>query len=183
MQIHNLDNKVFVIDEFLPERDFKLVETFARHLVLPYTQRSSGWSPEIILDSKKVKMGRAFLDAKPAPLAVFETALRKVRKVPWPEGRSLSLLVYEWQHGSYIPLHDDHCVHFAVTYYLNSTWNPNWGGDLMVMTRPADDRSGDLDLAAEEPAGHRDCRREASNDDPVAVGGQAAHDPGVRLYR
>ena len=127
MQIRNLDNKVFVVDEFVPERDFKLVETFTRHLVLPYTQRSSGWSSEIILDSKKVKMGRAFLDAKPAPLAIFEAALRKVRKMPWPEGRSLSLLVYEWQHGSYIPLHDDHCVHFAVTYYLNSTWNPNWG--------------------------------------------------------
>lgn len=138
MQIRNLDNKVSVIDEFLPERDFKLVETFARHLVLPYTQKSSGWSSEIILDSKKVKMGRAFLDAKPAPLAIFEAALRNVRRMPWPEGRSLSLLVYEWQHGSYIPLHDDHGVHFAVTYYLNSTWNPNWGGDLMVMTRPGE---------------------------------------------
>jgi hypothetical protein len=28
-----------------------------------------------------------------------------------------------------------YCVHSAVTYYLNSTWNPNRGGDLVVMTR------------------------------------------------
>ena len=59
MHIHSVDNKVFIIDEFLPERDFKVVEAFARNLTLPYTQRTVGWSPEIILDSKRVKMGRA----------------------------------------------------------------------------------------------------------------------------
>ena len=138
MLSHNIDNKVFIIDEFLPARDFNVVAAFASNLTLPYSQRTAGWSSEIILDSKRVKMGRAFLENKPAPLAIFERAVRAVRKVPWPEGRNLALSVYEWQRGSYIPMHDDHKVHFAVTFYMNATWNPNWGGDLLVTTRPTD---------------------------------------------
>ena len=142
MHTRNVDGKVFVIDDFLPERDFRVVETFARNLTLPYTQRTMGWSPEIILDSRAVKMGRAYVDGKPEPLAIFERAVRAVRNVPWPEGRGLALSVYEWRRGSYIPMHDDHRVHFAVTFYMNATWDPNWGGDLLVTTGPGDGDQG-----------------------------------------
>jgi hypothetical protein len=37
MHIHHVDNKVFIIDEFLPERDFNVVAAFASNLTLPYT--------------------------------------------------------------------------------------------------------------------------------------------------
>ena len=120
-----------VFDDFLPDDEFHLLARFALEQDKSFTQRTREWPDTIIQDSEEIRISEAYLNEKPVPLRLFEERVRSLQAITWPPKAQLSLQVYDWPSGAYIPAHDDGQACFSLSFYLNEVWNENWGGDLL----------------------------------------------------
>jgi Rps23 Pro-64 3,4-dihydroxylase Tpa1-like proline 4-hydroxylase len=138
-----------IIDNFLPESEFKEMKEWANSQPFPSQQ---DWSPYLTegenVNIKKPSVGRDIhffqenkMDDK--CIVYFQKKLfdllnkdddRDERKIPYGEFKSH---LYKYEYGSGILMHKDHSIksdarRYGISFYLNDEWNANWGGELIV---------------------------------------------------
>ena len=138
-----------IIDNFLPESEFKEIKEWANSQPFPSQQ---DWSPYLTegenVSIKKPSVGRDIhffqenkMDDK--CIVYFQKKLfdllnkdddRDERKIPYGEFKSH---LYKYEYGSGILMHKDHSIksgarRYGISFYLNDEWDANWGGELIV---------------------------------------------------
>ena len=89
---------------------------------------SARWDRRVVEDSKPVQ-----IHDLPADAGALLIGHLRARDMLGP-GEAHAML-YAWEHGSYIPWHDDgHHGGGAVTVYLNDRWDAEWGGHFLYRT-------------------------------------------------
>jgi hypothetical protein len=116
----------------LNEPVYQTVKQHAMSTPQPLNQKTKGWQREIIKDSAEIRISSGFYQNIPSPFNFVVDQLRIATELDWPSPPVISMIIYKWLPGSYIPLHDDSHCRFAFSYYLNDVWHPDWGGDLLI---------------------------------------------------
>ena len=142
-----------VIDNFLPEPEFKEMKEWASEQSYP-SQQKWYWHPflteEENISIKKPFIGRDIHFFKANKMVdksivhfqkkVFDILNKKDgdtdpnKKVHYTEFKSH---LYKYEYGSGILMHQDHAeksdaTRYGISFYLNDEWNANWGGELIV---------------------------------------------------
>ena len=140
-----------IIDNFLPESEFKEMKEWASAQSYPSQQ---DWYPYLTNDEnvsvKKPSVGRDIHFFKENKMVdksivhfqkkIFDMLNKKNgdtdpnKKVHYTEFKSH---LYKYEHGSGILMHKDHseksdATRYGISFYLNDEWNANWGGELIV---------------------------------------------------
>jgi len=140
-----------IIDNFLPESEFKEMKEWASAQSYPSQQ---DWYPYLTNDEnisiKKPSVGRDIHFFKENKMVdksivhfqkkIFDMLNKKDgdtdpnKKVHYTEFKSH---LYKYGYGSGILMHKDHstksdATRYGIPFYLNDEWNANWGGELIV---------------------------------------------------
>jgi hypothetical protein len=93
-----------------------------------FNASSARWDRRVVEDSAPVLI-HDLPDTAGKPL------IELLRKANMLRGGDAHAMLYAWEHGSYIPWHDDgHHGGGAVTVYLNDRWDAAWGGHFLYRT-------------------------------------------------
>lgn len=129
--VQNDQHGIAVLDGVFAPRLCRWLLGEARRLFFSgqgFQASSARWDPRVVEDSKPVQIQ----DLPHYPGAMLVELLRQHHLLG--PGRAHAML-YAWEHGSYIPWHDDgHHAGGAVTVYLNDRWDPEWGGHFLYKT-------------------------------------------------
>ncbi|MGN7249103.1 2OG-Fe(II) oxygenase [Janibacter anophelis] len=135
-----------VVDDFLPEDEFRQAQTWARSRQFQMKQSvigerdGSSWRSSNIAFSGE----GAHDDATPAHLERIVEMFSQPH-VPWEatNGDRVSSAIWKYPRGTRLGWHNDagggRVGEFV--YFLHSEWQPDWGGELVVVDEPAENVS------------------------------------------
>ena len=129
--IYNLEDKLFYIQNFLPNHEYKRLhnEIFKQHKKLKCLEYASNTWEKNLLNNletpKKVIIHENYLK-------FFKTLLLHQ---PFIKIKSklfkFNFIIHVMKKNSGINWHEDSHAEYGITYYLNKKWNKNWGGEFM----------------------------------------------------
>ena len=129
--IFNLEDKLFYIQNFLPNHEYKRLhnEIFKEYDKLKYLEDASKSWETNLLDNlkspKKVKINENYF--KFYKTLLLHQPFLKIKNFD----HSFNFLIHIMSKNSGINWHEDDHVEYGITYYLNKRWNKNWGGEFM----------------------------------------------------
>jgi hypothetical protein len=129
--VYNLENKLFYIQNFLPNHEYKRLhnEIFKEVKKLELLEKASISWPKDLLNNletpKKVKINENYF--KFYKTLLLHQPFIKIKTF----NESLNFWIHIIGKNSGINWHEDSHAEYGVTYYLNKRWNKNWGGEFM----------------------------------------------------
>jgi len=135
-----------IIDNFLSEKEFRIVQEFAADQ--PCNDDTSSWTESLLFDSGVAIKGPEIergID-KDFRLLNFKSKLENVFELKFNKKNSdysiKQIIEYgsniqRYKYGTGILLHKDHSKkinqkRYTISLYLNNEWKPNWGGELII---------------------------------------------------
>jgi Rps23 Pro-64 3,4-dihydroxylase Tpa1-like proline 4-hydroxylase len=123
--IYNLDNKLFYIQNFLPNHEYKRLhnEIFKEHKKLKFLENAK-WEKGLLNNletPKRVEINETYFK-------FYKTLLSHQ---PFIKIKDINFIIHVMGKHSGINWHEDDHVEYGATYYLNKRWNKNWGGEFM----------------------------------------------------
>jgi Rps23 Pro-64 3,4-dihydroxylase Tpa1-like proline 4-hydroxylase len=129
--IYNLEDKLFYIQNFLPNHEYKRLhnEIFKQYKKLEYLEEASKSWQKNLLDNlkspKRVNIHENYF--KFYKILLLHQPFVKIKNF----NESFNFLIHLMGKNSGINWHTDDHVEYGITYYLNKRWNKNWGGEFM----------------------------------------------------
>ena len=129
--IYNLEDKLFYIQNFLPNHEYKRLhnEIFKEYSELEYLHDASrSWGKDLLNNletPKRITIHESYF--KYYKTLLLHQPFIKIKNF----NESFNFLIHIMSKYSGINWHSDSHVEYGVTYYLNKRWNKNWGGEFM----------------------------------------------------
>lgn len=129
--IYNLENKLFYIQNFLPNHEYKRIhnDIFKHYKKLDHLEKASKAWPTFLLHNletpERVGINEDYF--KFYKTLLLHQPFIKIKDVD----AKFEFLIHSMKKNSGIHWHSDGHVEYGITYYLNKRWNKNWGGEFM----------------------------------------------------
>ena len=129
--IYNLEDKLFYIQNFLPNHEYKRIhnEIFKQYKKLECLEEASkSWQKNLLNNletPKRVMIHENYF--KFYKTLLLHQPFIKIKNFD----SKFNFLIHIMKKNSGINWHEDSHVEYGVTYYLNKRWNKHWGGEFM----------------------------------------------------
>lgn len=133
----NYKDKIFWITNFLPKPTYKKFhdEAFLGYnKELKFNDTRKTWQKSLFENLNNVLRYDVYNDY----YKILDTMLKHNHIFTINKKSKDAYVIHSMSRGAGINWHEDDHVEYAVTYYLNHKWHPNWGGEFMFR----DDETG-----------------------------------------
>jgi Rps23 Pro-64 3,4-dihydroxylase Tpa1-like proline 4-hydroxylase len=126
--IYNLEDKLFYIQNFLPNHEYKRLhnDIFKEHKKLKFLENAK-WKKGLLNNletPKRVEINETYFK-------FYKILLTHQPFIKIKYNNYFKFIIHIMKKNAGINWHMDNHVEYGITYYLNKRWNKNWGGEFM----------------------------------------------------